>query len=433
MYHGAYHYYLEVVKQIVGNPYFRFALPGLVRIANISGDDTDLLYAIGKIPPEAFPREAQNTLHYLMGRKMYEEGELSQALDHFSKVEPKSDLYMRAQFFTGQINTDQSKFKSAVLAFREVMRAEPPVIGNAKDQAQIEGMKDLALLNVARIYYGLQRFDNADNYYEQVDRSSIYWPESLFERAWADFHQGDLNGVLGLLLTVESPFYNDQEFIPEVTVLRALSFFNLCQWKDVEKTLTSFDATYKPMQEELKGFLDQYKTKETLALSDQAWDYYFGPKPPKTALDKALFVKVLRNRDIEGLVNHMDEIDTELALIDVQKADWKTTIGAGLQQIYAEDRARLKKRAGVRMLSELLEQYRNLTDLLQQSQVIRFEVVDAQRADYEFRMQNPDVNSTKDAPVDFATNPRIIYWPFNGEFWSDELGYYRYNEQGQCK
>jgi hypothetical protein len=35
--------------------------------------------------------------------------------------------------------------------------------------------------------------------------------------------------------------------------------------------------------------------------------------------------------------------------------------------------------------------------------------------------------------LDFATAVDFIYWPFNGEFWQDELGYYQYTEQGSCK
>jgi tetratricopeptide (TPR) repeat protein len=433
MYHGAYHYYLEVVRKGAGNPYFKFALPGLVRIANLTGDDYDLLRVVEKIPAEAFPREAQNHLNYLMGRAMYSDGELSKSAEFFEKVSAKSELYMRAQFFLGQINVERGKLKSAVLSFREVIDSEPPLVGDARQQRQVEDMKDLAMINIARVYFGLTRYDNADKYYSQVDRNSSYWPESLFERAWASFHLGDVNGVLGLLMTANSPYYADQEFNPEITILRALSFFNLCEWGEVEGVLDTFEAQYKPMRDELKTFLDQYKSEENLKLSDQAYDAYFTSSKNQTSLNKPMFVKVLRNRDLQSMVDHMDDIDKEIALIDAQKAEWKVTVGEGLKKIYAEDRVKIKKRAGRVMLGELLEQYRVLNDLLQQSQVIRFEVTDAQRADYEFRMSNPDVNSTKDQEIDFSTSREVIYWPFNGEFWSDELGYYRFTEQGECK
>jgi hypothetical protein len=39
----------------------------------------------------------------------------------------------------------------------------------------------------------------------------------------------------------------------------------------------------------------------------------------------------------------------------------------------------------------------------------------------------------KQVDLDFATAATYIYWPFNGEFWSDELGYYHYTERSSCK
>ena len=126
-------------------------------------------------------------------------------------------------------------------------------------------------------------------------------------------------------------------------------------------------------------------------------------------------------------------MDRELDVVDAQKGDWRDTVGAHLKKVIAEDRVRYKQRAGKVMLKEMAEQYRSLGDLLTQSQIIRFEVKDAQRADYVYQMQNPTVNSTADAAIDFATSKDIIYWPFNGEFWVDELGYYRYTEKTICR
>ena len=74
-----------------------------------------------------------------------------------------------------------------------------------------------------------------------------------------------------------------------------------------------------------------------------------------------------------------------------------------------------------------------MKDLLVRSEIVRFEVVDAQRADYEFKSQNLSAESGKVERIDYAKTPDIIYWPFNGEFWRDELGYYRYTEHGECK
>ena len=69
-----------------------------------------------------------------------------------------------------------------------------------------------------------------------------------------------------------------------------------------------------------------------------------------------------------------------------------------------------------------------------QAEVIRFEVSDAQAADYAYRAKYlDDLESGGRQVVNYSTNPDNIYWPFNGEFWRDELGYYRYAEKNQCR
>jgi len=125
-----------------------------------------------------------------------------------------------------------------------------------------------------------------------------------------------------------------------------------------------------------------------------------------------VFLKVLGNRNFDSLVKDMDLMDEGVRLVNQRQRVWRAGIGSHLKTSVEQDRIRTKTKAGA---------------------AIRFEIVDAQRADYKFKMSNPEVESLADRQVDWATSREIVYWPFNGEFWSDELGYYRYTEQGSCK
>jgi len=433
MYHGAQHFYMEVVRKGPKNPYFKYALPRMIEIAERTGNDAELLRIVQKIPPESFPRQAKNHLYYLMGRKLYEKDELSGSAQYFRQISAKSPLYLRSKYFEGIIHNERGKLKSAVMAFREVMTAAPPPASDARQAREIDDLKDLALMNVARVYFGLERFKNADNYYAMVDRESTYWPESLYERAWTNFWRQDLNLTLGLLLTVESPYFNESEYIPEITVLRALTFFNLCEYDEVERILHQFENSTKPVVAEMTAFVDQYKSKEDQKLADQAFDAYFTDPHQGSQLQKAMFARMLRNRDLAAYVYHLNMMDEEVAKIDAQKGVWKTSLGDALKKQIEKDRQRYKRRAGISLLKEMARQTEGLEQLMIQSEIIRFEVVDAQRQDYEFKTANPDVVSLDDSKIDFATSREIIYWPFNGEFWADELGYYRYTEKGKCE
>lgn len=440
MYSSAQVHYTWVVRTLVGqgdlnNEFFAPALARLVAIARLSGDNSELIRLLPKLTPEQYPRGAQNQLYYLVGLRLYEEDELSDARKYFGQVSPKSDLYLRSKYMEGVIFNKQDKLKSAVKAFRDVYREPISGIDDPDELQEAENLKDLALINIARIYYGIERYGEASKYYELVNRDSDVWASSLFENAWARFMQNDLNKSLGLLLTVNSPFFNQDEFMPEATVLRSLTFFNLCEYKQVEGELLAFEDKYRPMQAEMRDFVKSYSTDEGKAAADMAWDAYFGKGTKKeTKLPKSFFNRVLLNQDLASVVRRLEMIDAEEALIDQQKARWRDSLGAALKDQMEKDRQRLKRRAGLLFLSEMARTANYLNDLLTQSEIIRFEVVDAQRVDYQYKMQNPEALKTYQATaVDFATSVDFIYWPFNGEFWKDELGYYLYTETANCK
>jgi len=433
MYHTSQYYFLEVLRKGPDNPYFKHALPKLVSIARYTGDNSELIRVVAKIPPEAFPRSARNHLFYLMGVRLYEEDDLSRARKYFGQISTRSDLYLRAKYFEGVIYNRQGRLKSAVRSFRDVVR-EDVEVGSPRELQEVKDLKNLSLVNVARIYYSIQRFDEASKYYALVERDSMYWPTSLFEASWSNFMRNDLNLTLGQVLTVQSPYFSHDEFQPEATILRALTYFNLCEYNEVERLLIGFEETYRPMYKEMKAFVQSYASREGKKLADQAYDTYFTSFPRESVLPKSVFNKVLRNRDLAALVRHLEMMESEKALIDAQKARWRDSLGNHLKKVLESDRQRYKRRAGLLFLSEMAQLTAYMGDLLAQSEIIRFEVVDAQRVDYEYRMNNIDImdtSSTRD--IDFATSVDKVFWPFNGEFWADELGYYHYTEQGSCK
>ncbi len=433
MYHTSQYYFLEVLRKGPDNPYFKHALPKLVSIARYTGDNSELIRVVAKIPPEAFPRSARNHLFYLMGVRLYEEDDLSRARKYFGQISTRSDLYLRAKYFEGVIYNRQGRLKSAVRSFRDVVR-EDVEVGSPRELQEVKDLKNLSLVNVARIYYSIQRFDESSKYYALVERDSMYWPTSLFEASWSNFMRNDLNLTLGQVLTVQSPYFSEDEFMPEATILRALTYFNLCEYNEVERLLIGFEETYRPMYKEMKNFVQSYASREGKKLADQAYDTYFTSYPRESVLPKSVFNKVLRNRDLAALVRHLEQMEGEKVIIDAQKARWRDSLGNHLKKVLESDRQRYKRRAGLLFLSEMAQLTAYMGDLLAQSEIVRFEVVDAQRVDYEYRMNNIDIiDSASLREVDFATSVDKVYWPFNGEFWADELGYYHYTEQGSCK
>jgi TolA-binding protein len=434
MVHTAQYHFLRVVKKGPSNPYFNYALPQLVKIARFTGDDTELQRIVSKIPPDAYPRGAKSDLYYLMGVRYYGKEQLSEARKAFGQVSTKSPHYLKSEYFRGVIFNQQGKLKSASRSFREVYRQEVEVYNDPRYLREVEDIKGLALVNIGRIYYGIERYQDASKWYGLVDHENTHWPEAVFESAWSNFMLSNLNSTLGQILTLRSGFFKDDQYIPEATVLRALTYFNLCEYETVEKILLSFEDDYRPQQTEMAEFVGQYSSAEGRKLADQAWETYFDSQSRRdTILPKSFFNKVLRNGDLAGIVRHLEMMNAEEDLISKQKDRWQNAMGPYLSKVIEADRQRYKRKAGILLLREMARQSNKIADLLTQSEIIRFEVVDAQRVDYAYKASNVDVGSVEDrVDLDFATAVDFIYWPFNGEFWKDELGYYSYTEQGSC-
>ncbi len=435
MYHSAQYHYGVVAREHVDSQYFEYTLPRLVAIAEYTSDDTELaaLIARGTVTPERAPRQARDMLYFLDGVARYKKEDLSGARASFSQVDANSVMGLKAKYFEGVVYNEQGKLKSAVRSFRDVYRGQVDP-RNEAEADELARLKDLALLNVARVYYSIEQYDEATKYYDLVPRDSAYWGVSVFENAWANFMLNDLNKTLGMLLTVRSPFYRRDMYEPEAGILRALTYFNLCDYKEVERLLIGFEDHYRPQYDEMLAFYESYATKEGRKVADEAWDTYFGREPRETVLPKALFNRILLNRDLVGVVKHLDIMNDELDLVGAQKDLWRDSMGPYLTQILEADEQRLKRRAGLLLLSEMANQANYLNEKLTQSEIIRFEVVDAQRVDYSYKASNVELaDSGANLDLDFATAVDFIYWPFNGEYWSDELGYYQYTQASSCK
>ncbi|MEL6345000.1 MAG: hypothetical protein AAFV53_17915 [Myxococcota bacterium] len=434
MYHTAQFHYMRVVRSGPKGQFFNYALSRMVVISRFTGDDYDLARVAKKLSPEDFPRGARERFYYLKGLDAYREDELSRAKDYFGQISTSSPMYLRSKYVEGVISNKQEKLKSAVRSFLDVYRADNAARSEREAEEELK-LKDLSLVNVARVYYRIERFDEADKFYSQVSRESMYWPQAMYEQAWTGFMRNEFNRSLGLLLTVDSPFFRDDEYLPDATILRALTFFNLCQYEEVEGMLLQFEEQYTPIRDEMKDFVEGYASKEGRRIADQAWNTYFGTDERKvdTSLPKALFNRMLRNSDLSGLVRHMDIMDDEVEAIDDQKPTWRDSVGTYLKKIIQDDRAKYERRAGLLFLKEMSNETNYLSNLLTQSEIIRFEVIDAQRMDYAYKAENIELLDNTADDIDFAVNTNLIYWPFNGEFWEDELGYYNYTEQGACQ
>ena len=105
----------------------------------------------------------------------------------------KSPYYTRALFYTGIVRNITGRHNDAINIYKKVLRL-------ARNNEQGRFTRELANLNIARIYYEKEEFRKALDYYARIPRDSGNWLDSLFEASWTFFMLQKHNNTLGLSL-----------------------------------------------------------------------------------------------------------------------------------------------------------------------------------------------------------------------------------------
>ena len=427
--HAADHFYRSVLRKGTDDPMFGYALLKTLQTAEALGDDTTLRRIAPRIADlSAVPDSARSTILYLQGLAAYEDADLQGALSALEAITLEQPRGPEAFYLRGVIYNEQGKLKSSVRAFRDLVRTE----GVSVDPE----LQAKAILNIARVYYSIEHFEDARLYYQQVPRGSDAWVQAVYERSWAELMVGDTDGTLGDLLTVESPYFTAHRAFPEASLLRAIAYFNLCDDAGIQHSLATFARRSAPIHDELSALIADHRV-DSGARAGDVWQHYFGGEAEvQTALPGAFFAEALRGGELREAAVHLQRLDAEQQRAASQRRDWRDSVGATLADLYVQDQAALEQRAGRMLLREAASTVAELDELSAQADIIRLEALTAQYQELQRRAEA----APPPLQVERGRSPEWTYvgtqWrltePFNGEFWEDELGYYRYQVPSAC-
>jgi len=428
--HSAQVYFQKVVKEGPSTgALFANSLAKMVSISDKTNDPIYLIRSIDKISPEDYPGKVKDDLYYYQGVRNFEKGDYKQAERNFSKLSRSNSHFVQARYFLGVVYNHQNRRKKAFKVFADIINRD--FRGNPETIASI---KQLSFINMARIRYSVQQYTKAAELYERLPRLANHWSTSLYEAAWAHFMSENKEyKALGHLLTIHSPFFR-KVWVPEARILEALTYYRICEYEYVEEILDDFKANYGPVQQRIDTMLEPYTAGEK-PLKQLYFSLYSKDSNDYRELPQAVYAKVESNRRFAGPHNRVLQIEKELRRIRQLKPQWRDSeVGKALVPMLRKQRGVYMKIAGIALANELDRVRAGLGDLMGQEALIRFEVVSGEYRKYQTRFRNPEAADVQEGiEFDFATNPDLIYWPFNDEYWEDELGYYERVEPGDCK
>jgi hypothetical protein len=447
---GAYSIFSEIADR-PNHLKYNETLLWLAKLATDLPEPADIIERVGKYNEEHVAKFNNNEqqeiywqLNYLLGRYRYRNGQFPEGLALLDKVDRRSKYYVQAQFFGGVTNVQMRQSKPAVEAFQRILGAIEEGDVEVEDEAR---MRDLAYLSMARTFYSASvtvdettnaptvdqtRLSAAVKYWNKVDVASEYWLDALFEESWAYFMAGDYSHALGNIHTIEAPYF-PHAYYPEADVLKAVIYFANCQYDDALTIVAKFRGRYEPIRDELSKILEKFKGENQ---EDEFYKFLKDVRDDKAQLDPkvAPIVKTsLSDRQLLRNLEYVRLLDEEEGRFKKAPASFKDAKVADLVKDSVHDARELAVRNAGNLARGRYQ--RNLADLneqLRNGQKILIDITAAKRNELDQAMANQQVTAEESKANIVRPDEEHVIWPFQGEYWRDELGFYRQTITSKC-
>ncbi len=448
LYQAALGVFEEIAMMSTGHLYFQTTLQWLAQLARELPEPAGIIGLVGRYGDstavlqefnQSETMDLYNELLYLMGRYWYQKGEFAKARDFFLEIDRNHDLFIPALFFVGITHVRERRAQPASKAFLSIINKYDGKLFLSDEE---ERFLNLAWLSLARIYYSTKHFESAMEAWGKVPQSSEYYLDALFEESWAFFQVDELDRALGNIHTINSPYFSEA-FYPESIVLKAVIYFGMCMFEDAQHTVDEFRAEYEPLQADLQKMLQNFKDNKAffdflIKIREIDDGGRFGKsKDAKGAYSEEIMNVVrgalsdrtlLKNLEYVELLNEEEQKLKELPGVFVNSA-----AGIRIQQdintaknVAIDNTGNLVRSRYERLLSEI-------HDFLNQGTRVEIEILKALRGELDMELASAgEISGPTVEKAKISSDSEHQLWPFRGEFWRDELGYYRQPITNRC-
>ena len=438
-----------IFSVIADNKYhlkFGETLLWLAKLATQLPEPADIIERVGKYTDSEIARfdNAQQRdlywqLNYMLGRYKYRNRQYEDSIRLFQKVDRRSDHYVAAQFFTGVSFVQKRQSIPAVRSFQRIEKALEE--GGVKGIEDEQRMLDLSYLSMARTYYSAsirldtetniptidgQKLSAAVKYWNKIDVASEYWLDALFEESWAYFMAGDYPRALGNIHTIQSPYFPNS-FYPEADVLKAVIYFANCNYEAATIVVARFNKHYVPIRDELKKILKKYKEGNQ---EEAFFKFLKQLRDHNTSLNptiEPIVANALSDRQLLRNIEYVRLLEEESTRFKKSPSSFQNSgIGQQVRDALGLARDLAVKRAGELALSRYQRFIDEIDEHVRNGEKILIDITAAQRNLLDVKLKSGQVSKAESQVFGIVKpDEEHVLWPWDGEFWRDELGFYR--------
>jgi TolA-binding protein len=439
----------EISQMGKGHLFFDQTLQWLAQLASQLPEPAGIIEKVGRYDIsqiEQFNNEEGEQFYaqllFLLGRSKYAQGEFEPAIELFEQVPSSSRWYVNAKMFAGITHVRLRQARPAIASFRAIIEALES--GDLEEVEEEERMRDLAWLSLARVYYtAANRVDDetgernvdgallggAVDAWSRIDTGSEYWLDALFEGSYAFFLADEFSRSLGNIHTLFSPYFEDS-YYPEALVLKAVVFFYNCQMQNASAMVAKFHERYDPVQDELQKKLGEFKDNESF--------YKFLTKVREgegnlSPAIRGVVATALSDRTVLRHLEYVKQLDAEEGRLKESPAAFKSaSVGARILQDIALAKSFAIDQTGDLARGRYTRLIQELQDLMNQIDAVDLEVATFERGQLTQEMQAQQITADRAGGGQVEVDEEHQVWPFDGEYWRDELGFYRQEVTSKC-
>jgi tetratricopeptide (TPR) repeat protein len=431
MWQGALRFFDDIIATGPTHPYFEASAPWVVLIARRVPGDAQMLRrvaAFADLFPDRVEPKYRDEMAFMLGEQAFNSGELEQALRYFGAVSDASTYHARALYYAGITHVRLYDAQPAVDAFKTLLSARQ----NAASGDELERLDDLAMLSIARTFYSTGEFEKSLRYFGQIPQDSSTWLDALFESSWAYFRVSDFNRALGNLHSLNSPYFSSQ-YYPEAPVLQAVILFRNCRYTGVRRTLDRFDDVYMPLLRQLE------QTTSSLQ-GDREYATFYKDAERRLAADfdprlAQITSAALSDRSVRLASEYASRVEDEAGLIEGADPAWAgSDLAVFLRDVVADEREQADGQLGRQVRVRIERILEDLRGRKRDAEAIRVEADLAEANAIRAELRSQQV-ATTGREVQAAREPAWyeMSWPFEKEYWRDELGHYSYHIASKCE
>ncbi len=411
--------FLSVVRK--GNRHYtRLSLGRLSEITARTANEQVIRFAIQKGGAQKVQGKYKSAFYYQFGKYEMNKRNYRKAASYFNKVSFSSPIYDKAMYNLGLSYAEQRKIQSAVRAFSKIL---------SKNKEITDPVRVSALMGIARVYYQAKKWDLSIRYYRQIPRDTSFWHDMLFESSWALLRSGKFRSALNGFQTLHSNYYDDV-YQPGSLLLRSIIYMYICKYEEMEKMLTLFKRVYLPVHGKVRGILSSSSSRYYSRLLRSL-------ESGRESFPMVIAQRIYRESDFHWLHRRIEHLKSEKKAIRSLPYSWRADkVGQYALRLADEDLRKSRKKINQVIRRHLVFFQKELQSFVNQEKYLRYESLRGKREMLKKKITSKhlgNVQIIEGTSRDFFVQNGFEFYPFQGEYWLDELGNYHYVGAQSCR